>query len=217
MSDIITDARRRKKNNKHPWIVVMDGALGLWRVIALLLSGVNWVGILDIIHVVEYLWNAGNILYGEGKPETQKWVYNHLLAILQGRVGRVIGGLKQAMTKRESQLSKKKQETLQSVIRYLDNHRQWMKYDEYLSKGYPIGSGIVESTCGHTVKNRMEGAGRRWSLDGAESMLLLRSIYTSDDWVEYWHFKRKKEHERLYNYEATDQGYADDYLEKKVI
>ncbi|MCI5190999.1 MAG: hypothetical protein D3905_14675 [Candidatus Electrothrix sp. AS4_5] len=63
----------------------------------------------------------------------------------------------------------------------------------------------------------MEGAGRRWSLDGAESMLLLRSIYTSDDWVEYWHFKRKKEHERLYNYETTDQGYADDYLEKKVI
>jgi len=92
-----------------------------------------------------------------------------------------------------------------------------MKYDEYLLKGYPIGSGIVESTCGHTVKNRMEGAGRRWSLDGAESMLLLRSIYTSDDWVEYWHFKRQKEHERLYNYEATDQGYADDYLEKKVI
>lgn len=217
MSDIITDARRRDQKNKHPWVVVMDGALGLWGAIAALLSGVNWVGILDIIHVVEYLWKAGNILYGEGKPETQKWVYNHLLAILQGRVGRVIGGLKQAMTKRKSQLSKKKQKTLHSVIRYLENHRQWMKYDEYLLKGYPIGSGIVESTCGHTVKHRMEGAGRRWSLDGAESMLLLRSIYTSDDWVEYWHFKRQKEHERLYNYEATDQGYADDYLEKKVI
>jgi hypothetical protein len=217
MSDIITDAQRRNRNNKRPWVVVMDGALGLWRAITLLLSGVNWVGILDIIHVVEYLWKAGNALYGEGKPETQKWVYNHLLAILQGRVGRVIGGLKQVMTKRESQLSKKKQETLQSVIRYMENHKQWMKYDEYLLKGYPIGSGIVESTCGHTVKNRMEGAGRRWSLNGAEFMLLLRSIYTSNDWGEYWHFKRQKEHERLYNYEVIDQRYADDYLEKKVI
>ena len=107
-----------------------------------------------------------------------KRVYNQLSAILQGRVGQVIGGLKQVMTKRESQLSKKKQETLQSVIRYMENHKQWMKYDEYLLKGYPIGSGIIESTCGHTVKNRMEGAGRRWSLDGAEFMLLLRSIYT---------------------------------------
>lgn len=107
MSDIVMDAQRRNRKNKRPWVVVMDGALGLWNAIALVLSGVNWVGILDIIHVVEYLWKAGNALYGEGKPETQKWVYNHLLAILQGRVGRVIGGLKQVMTKRESQLSKR--------------------------------------------------------------------------------------------------------------
>jgi len=217
MSDIVIDAQRRNGDNKRPWVVVMDGALGLWSAISLLLSGVNWVGILDIINVVEYLWKAGNALYGEGKPETQKWVYNHLLAILQGRVGRVIGGLKQVMTKRGSQLSKNKQVILQSVIRYMENHKKWMKYDEYLLKGYPIGSGIVESTCGHTVKNRMEGSGRRWSLDGAEFMLLLRSIYTSNDWIEYWHFKRQKEHERLYNYKATNQGYADDYLEEKVI
>ena len=217
MSDMVTDAQRRNRENKRPCVVVMDGALGLWRAIALLLSGVNRVGILDIIHIVEYLRKAGNALYGEGKPETQKWVYNHLLAILRGRVGRVIGSLKQVMTKRESQLSKKKQEALQSAIRYMENHKQWMKYDEYLLKGYPIGSGIVESTCGHTVKNRMEGAGRRWSLDGAEFMLLLRSIYTSNDWVEYRRFKRQKEHEMLYNYEVIDQGYADDYLDKKVI
>jgi hypothetical protein len=51
-----------------------------------------------------------------------------------------------------------------------------MKYNEYLEAGYPIGSGVVESACGHTVKNRMEGTGRRWSIKGAESMLLLRSI-----------------------------------------
>jgi hypothetical protein len=217
MTDIVTDAQRRNGDNKRPWIVVMDGALGLWSAIALVLPGVNWIGILDIIHVVEYLWKAGNVLYGEGKPETKKWVYNHLLAILQGRVGRVIGGLKQVVTKRQSQLSKNKKETLQSVIRYFENHKQWMAYDEYLRKGYPIGSGIVESTCGHTVKKRMEGAGRRWSLDGAESMLLLRSIYTSNDWAEYWHFKRQKEHERLYNNNFVELECADDYLEQKVI
>ncbi|MCI5211880.1 MAG: hypothetical protein D3910_24575 [Candidatus Electrothrix sp. ATG2] len=119
MSDIVTDARRRNRDNKRPWVVVMDGALGLWSAITLLLSGVKWVGILNIIHVVEYLWKAGNAVYGEGKPET-----------------------------------------LQSVIRYLENHKQWMKYDEYLLKGYPIGSGIVESTCGHTVKNRATNLSR---------------------------------------------------------
>ena len=57
-----------------------------------------------------------------------------------------------------------------------------MKYDEYLKAGYPIGTGVVESSCGHTVKKRMEGSGRRWSIEGAESTLLLRSVYTSGDW-----------------------------------
>ena len=44
----------------------------------------------------------------------------------------------------------------------------------------------VSSRCGHTVKDRMEGSGRRWSIKGAESILLLRSIYTSQDWDAYW-------------------------------
>ena len=74
---------------------------------------------------------------------------------------------------------------LQDAIRYVDTHRQWMRYHEYRKAGYPIGSGVVESTCGHTVKDRMEGTGRRWSIDGAESVLLLRSVYTSGDWDAY--------------------------------
>tara|TARA_B100001123_G_C14532631_1_gene718910 strand:- start:201 stop:344 length:144 start_codon:yes stop_codon:yes gene_type:complete len=46
-----------------------------------------------------------------------------------------------------------------------------MKYDEYLSNGYPIGSGVVESTCGHIVKNRMEISAARWSIQGSEAIL----------------------------------------------
>ena len=116
----------------------------------------------------------------------RKWVYEHLVSILQGRVGRVIGGLKQIRTKRN--LNKTKYKALSKVIKYFENHKKWMRYNEYLKAGYPIGSGVVEATCGHTVKDRMEGSGRRWSIKGAESTLLLRSIYTSKDWHNYWQF-----------------------------
>ena len=182
----------------------------------MVLAGVQWVGVLDIIHVVEYLWKVGNSLYGEKTRESETWVYNHLLAILQGRTGRVIGGLKQILTKGEKTLKKSQKDTLKKVVRYFENHRQWMKYDEYLEAGYPIGSGVVESTCGHTVKNRMEGTGRRWSLDGAESMLLLRSVYTSGDWNDYWRIFRLLESERLYGEALDSTGYADDYFLQKT-
>ncbi|MCP4350597.1 MAG: hypothetical protein GY795_34450 [Desulfobacterales bacterium] len=41
-----------------------------------------------------------------------------------------------------------------------------MKYDEYLAKGYPIGSGVVESACGHAVRDRMEISGAGWGING---------------------------------------------------
>ena len=87
---------------------------------------------------------------------------------------------------------------LEETIRYFENHREWMKYNRYLKAGYPIGTGVVESSCGHTVKDRMEGTGRRWSIKGAESTLLLRSVYTSNDWDAYWQSHMATERKRLY-------------------
>jgi len=214
MDKIISDAKRRDADNKRPWVVVMDGALCLWNILALVLTGMNWVGILDIIHVVEYLWKVGNALHGEKTPEAKKWVYKHLLSILQGRIGSVIGGLKQTLTKRKLKVAQCK--ALKETITYFENHRKWMHYDEYLASGYPIGSGVVESTCGHTVKKRMEGTGRRWSIEGAESTLLLRSIYTSNDWNNYWKAHRRMERNFLYGNILKAEDYADNYCEKKA-
>ena len=213
MREIVNDAKRRDPERERPWVVVMDGALGLWSLMGKLLNDVEWTGVLDIIHVVEYLWDVGNALHGEKSPEAKTWVYDHLLAILEGRVGRVIGGMKQILKKRKK-LKKSKRKALEATVRYFENHREWMRYDEYLREGYPIGSGVVESTCGHTVKSRMSGTGRRWSIDGAESTLLLRSVYTSNDWNEFWEFHRAAERKRLHGDLLDALSFADDYEER---
>jgi len=215
MKEIITDVNNRTSDNQRPLVCVMDGALCLWTSVRSLLGQADWVGILDIIHVVEYLWKVANALHGESTKEGKQWVYDHLLAILQGRVGRVIGGLKQSSSKR-TKLGKSRRQALKDTITYFENHRQWMCYADYLSAGYPIGSGVVESTCGHTVKNRMEGTGRRWSIKGAESTLLLRSVYTSTDWEAYWEAHRELEKKRLHGNMLPTLGYPDEYLNKKA-
>ena len=212
MKEIIRDAESRNVDGKRTLVVVMDGALALWSLLASLLVGMNWVGILDIIHVVEYLWKVANAIYGENSLKGKRWVYNQLVAILKGRVGAVIAGLEQKLSKRKRKSSQKK--ALQDAITYFQNHREWMRYDEYLAAGYPIGSGVVESTCGHTVKSRMEGTGRRWSIKGAESTLLLRSVYTSKDWDAYWLAHQKLEQQRRYADILPILAQADDYQEK---
>lgn len=197
VNEIISDAKRRNPDGKRPLVVLMDGALHLWSLLALVLKGMEYTGILDIIHVVEYLWKAVNALYGEKGSGNKQWVYDHLVSILEGRVGWVIVELRETLN--ITNVSKSRKKSIKEVIRYFENHREWMLYDKYLKAGYPIGTGVVESTCGHTVKDRMEGTGRRWSIEGAESTLLLRSIYTSNDWNAYWASHMAIEKKRLYH------------------
>ena len=176
MNEIVNDAQRRDPQKNPSWVVVMDGTLHLWTLIASVLQGVDYTGILDIIHAVEYLWDVANALNKNKKNamDRHNWVHTRLLSILNGNVCIIIDELEQMLSNKKKKLTKMQIEEIQKVITYFTNHKQWMQYDKYLEAGYSIGSGVVESACGHTVKNRMEGTGRRWSIKGAESILLLR-------------------------------------------
>jgi hypothetical protein len=67
--------------------------------------------------------------------------------LLEGKVRYVISGLNQMKTKRGLKGTRRK--TIEEVTGYLQRNRERMKYDEYLAKGYPIGSGVVEGACRH--------------------------------------------------------------------
>jgi len=41
--------------------------------------------IVDIIHVIEYLWKAGRAFHPKSDPELEKWVQYRLLKILKGK------------------------------------------------------------------------------------------------------------------------------------
>lgn len=54
-----------------------------------------------------------------------------------------------------------------------------MRYDEYLRDGLPIGTGTIEGACRYLVKDRMDITGARWGINGAEAVLLFRSLAVS--------------------------------------
>ena len=78
-----------------------------------------------------------------------------------------------------------------------------MKYDEYLKKGYPIGSGVIEGTCRSLVNDRMELSGMHWSEKGVEAMLELRSIKINGFWNEYWEHHIDKQKEIIYDWDLA--------------
>jgi hypothetical protein len=201
MEGIKADAERRDPQHCQPLVVLLDGALGLWHLATKLFKAWKHVTfVLDIMHVVGYLWSAANALFGEQSKEGKHWVQQKLREILRGRVGYVIGGLRQILTKQR--LRKSVRETLAKVITFFHNHRRWMHYDVYLAAGLPVGTGVVESACGSVVKHRMEGEGKRWSLEGAEAILTLRSLKKShdNDLRAYWKFRARQLRGRLYGH-----------------
>jgi len=210
MELIKADAERRDPQPRKPLVLLLDGALCLWSLAPRLFKPWKRVTcVLDIVHVVGYLWAAANALFGEASQAGKHWVQQKLTAILRGRVGYVIGGLRQILTKQR--LRKSVRETLGKVIMFWHNHRRWMQYDQYLAMGLPVGTGVVESACGSVVKHRMEGEGKRWSLAGAEAILALRSLKKShdNDLRDYWRFHARQVRLRLYGrqpkYRSTER------------
>ena len=100
MALIKADAERRDPQHRQPLVVLLDGALGLWYLATKLFKAWKRVTcVLDIMHVVGYLWSAANALCGEASKAGKHWVQQQLTAILRGRVGDVIGGLRHILTK----------------------------------------------------------------------------------------------------------------------
>ena len=182
-----------------PVVCVMDGERALWKTLVAYLTGITCI--LDIFHVLERIWQAAHCFHPEGSDAAREFVNQRLKRILEGGVGRVIGGLKQMAAKQNLRGAKLKQ--LQSAIGYLHNNRRFMHYDNYLAAGYPIGSGVAEGACRHLVKDRMERTGMRWRVPSAQAMLHLRAVHASDKWEAFQRFRMDAESRRLYPYKGT--------------
>ena len=99
----------------------------------------------------------------------------------------------------KAQAQGQSEKALQDAVTCFENHGAWMQCDDRVAAGYAIASAVVEASCGHTVKSSMEGTGRRRSIKGAESTLLVRPVYTSNHRDAYWRTHRQLEGERLYS------------------
>jgi hypothetical protein len=192
---------KRDSDKNKRIVVLMDGAPSLEKAMKRMIKQYQLekrvdTFILDIIHACEYVWEAGTAIYGERNSQRQPWVREKLVALLEGRVGYVIGALKQIIKK--NKLCKSKMDIINKVIGYFSNHKHMMRYDQYLAKGYPIGTGVVESACGSLVKNRMERNGMRWSMQGAQAMLDLRAVKMNHDWKHFMDYYIKEQEHKLY-------------------
>jgi hypothetical protein len=190
----------------RPTVCLCDGQEALWQACADAVADPDRVEVLDLLHVTPRLWQAAKLLYGDKGKEVMPLVRQHLTQVLEGKVEAVIRGLRRLAAARGIKGAKKK--AWARVCGYLRKNRQRMRYDQYLRAGYPIASGVIEGACRHLVKDRMERAGMHWTVEGAQAMLDLRSVWIAGQWEAFQKDRIERDTARLYPHRDLVAGEA---------
>jgi hypothetical protein len=160
-------------------VAIADGAEWIWNLVDEHFPGA--VQILDFYHAAERLHEVGRAVYGEGTGKAREWAEANRERLWEGRLTDVFRSLRNLKPTTEAG-----REAVRTAIGYYQENRERMDYPTYRARGYHVGSGVVEAACKTVAAARCKRSGMRWSKDGAQSVLALRSQRLNRRWDAYW-------------------------------
>lgn len=155
-----------------------DGAKWIWQETSKGLP--RAVQILDLYHVMEYVWAIGKARWGEKSQEGAAWASESKALLLEDRVADVIESI--AAWKPETQEC---EDLKRTTVGYFIEHKDRMLYKTFLAQGWHIGSGVMESANNAVIQHRLKRPGMRWEQVGAEAMLKIRTAIASSRKVDF--------------------------------
>jgi hypothetical protein len=194
------ETERRDPDHRRPRIALVDGnSHQIDRIQAEAHArGIDVTILIDLIHVIEYVWAAAWCFYPKQDPkQAECWVYAQIAKILQGKAGIVAGAIRRKATYHG--LDPGQRAGVDACAAYLLNKKRYLDYPTALASGWPVATGVIEGACRHLVKDRMDLTGARWGLESAEAVLRLRAVIANNDFDAYWSFHLRQEQQRVHN------------------
>ena len=188
--------RQRDPTASHLCVVLMDGQRSLWDQAETSLGRSDRIEILDLLHALGYLWEATHQFHPPSTAEAVRLMKVLTLALLQGQGLTALRWLRDEA--RLHGFPARQRAQLDKIWDYFYYHRDRIRYDQYLARGLPIASGVIEGACRHVVNDRLNRTGMRWSLRGAQAVLGLRCVAINGYWDEFMEDHIRRETERLY-------------------
>jgi hypothetical protein len=173
------EADRRGWDQAADTQVLGDGAPWIWN----LAMDYFYAGrqAVDWYHAKEHLATVARLLKGDGTRAMKLWCNARATMLFQGGAARIAQELV-----REAQAQPALATALQREAGYFHRNQRRMQYQELREDGWPIGSGMVESSC-KQFKARFSGPGMHWSRPGAERLIPVRAAIMSHRFDDLWH------------------------------
>jgi hypothetical protein len=145
----------------------------------------------DIMHVAEYLTDAGRVI--EGEEKAKPWGMEHKRRMLAGEIDLVLKRLKSHACEPQCKKDENGKCLVRIAERYLTNNRAYMEnYEDFMVRNLPVGSGEAESGIRHIIKRRMSVAGA-WDESNAALLLALLAIRASGWWDDFWAWRSERD------------------------
>lgn len=154
-------------------VFVADGATWIWKWVSDCYP--KAVQILDFYHVFEKISQWAALVFKD-KEKRIDWRENAKKLLLSSKTSNLINQIKKIETQGE------KADKQKGLLTYLQNNLQRMDYKTYLENDYLIGSGAIEAAQRTVVQQRLKRSGQRWTLDGGQQVLNLRTKKLSGKW-----------------------------------
>jgi hypothetical protein len=161
---------------------VMDGADWLQRLVDLHRS--DAVRILDFPHAAEHLSHVAQAVFGPGTEAATTWLETHCTTLKTGNPDEVLAAIRSLPAVGDAVAVRDR------VLAYLEGRRDQIRYAHFRQRGFPIGSGAVESANKLVVEARLKGSGMHWARGNVSPMVALRATYCSGAWDERWQAMR---------------------------
>lgn len=149
---------------------------------------------IDLYHVMEYVWSAGECLHKVGSGDLSDWVAHQKKRLLGGQHRRVTREIEDVIAKlrRHGRLSKGKRTRLETAAEYLRSNSYRLDYKWVREMDLELASGAVEGAVNHVMGKRLDNGGMRWIKERAEAVLKLRCIEVNGKWGELIEFVEQR-------------------------
>lgn len=177
--------RAKKGRAFREFAVICDGKNTIWSAASSQPVLHDAVWILDYYHASENLKKAAIAIFGES-DEATRWHEKLRDKLLLD--DRAVDNTIRTMRRCRGRTSpgSDRRNVVDNAIKYFRIHRDRMRYKDFIARGLPIGSGPVESAAKNIVQARLKRSGMRWSRDGGQHVLDLRTFLKSGRWEPMW-------------------------------
>jgi hypothetical protein len=175
-------ARQEGLDTASQVVVLGDGALWIWKLVAEHFP--DAVQIVDLYHAKEHVWDVAHAVFGRATEAAALWAKQACDLLVHGKIEDLVDSIAAlpAIAPEPGQ-SKSMPE---QALGYFIHNAQRMRYPAFRAQGMHVGSGIAEAACKTVVTARLKRTGMRFTPDGLDALLPLRSSKLSGTYDQFW-------------------------------